>query len=358
MPTTGIVSILFLKFTKTVSDDTNILRSDYPTITRDVYRNLTILLSSTLSSERSLEPTSRILSHGPDNVAEMSVIFDPNEFQRPQHYVTLEGEREAVEAVRRSDKIKSYLTGHDLQAVFLPLSTHTAMKRVQPHNQTSGLACFDMDSTLIDQEVIDLLAGSLGPDVEKKVSDITARAMKGELDFKASLRERCKLLRGVQTTVWRDLEQKVTITRGARQLIEALKQRGWKTAVLSGGFMPLASWLQSQLGLDYAFANNLSVSDDGKTLTGELDPETSIVDAQEKKNLMKSMADAHSIPPECVFAVGDGANDLPMLNAAGLGIAFNAKLEVKKRAPAALDSPSLTDLLFVLGQETFSSPKG
>ncbi|KAF2228836.1 phosphoserine phosphatase serb [Viridothelium virens] len=281
----------------------------------------------------------------------MTVVFDPDEFGLPQHYSTVEGESEALEIVRKSETIKGYLSSHDLQAVFLPLSTHTALKSIQHHEEKTGLACFDMDSTLIEQEVIDLLAGSLGPEVEKQVSGITARAMKGELDFKASLRERCKLLKGVQASIWKDLEQRITIAPGARDLIKALKQKGWKTAVLSGGFTPLALWLKGQLGLDYAYANNLLVSEDGKTLTGELDPETSIVDAQEKKALMHAMADGNNIARDCVLAVGDGANDLLMLNGAGIGIAFNAKPEVKKRAPAALDTSSLTDILFVLGPD-------
>ena len=355
MPTTGIVIVIFLKFGKRAVKDSNLLRSDYATISKDFYKNLNILLSDALPTDRSFEATQKILHHGPNNVAEMSIVFDLNEYGLPGIYSTIDGEREAVELVRTSEKIKGYLAGHNLQAVFLPLSTHIALKSITNGNGKSGLACFDMDSTLIEQEVIDLLAGSLGPEVEKEVSNITARAMKGELNFEASLKERCKLLKGVQATIWKDLEHKVTIAPGAKQLVGTLKERGWKTAVLSGGFTPLALWLKGQLGLDYAFANNLLVSHDGKTLTGELDPDTSIVGAQEKKALMEATALRHGVPRECVIAVGDGANDLPMLNAAGFGLAFNAKPEVKKQAPAALDASSLADILFVLGHEAYTS---
>ena len=351
MPNTGIVATLFLKFTKTSPEDERELRSDYEAITHDVYANMTILLSNVLSAERSLEPTKRILHHGPDDVAEMSIVFTPNGFGLPDRYTELEGEREAVDLVRKSDKMKAYLLAHDLQAVFQPLSTQAAIKSVQNQTGMGGLACFDMDSTLIQQEVIDLLAGSLGPEVEKEVSNITEQAMRGELDFQASLKERCKLLKGVPATIWQDLQQRITITPGAKDLIKALQQDGWKTAVLSGGFTPLALWLKKELDLDHAFANNLLVSEIDHTLTGDLDPGTPVVDAQAKGELMLSTAERYDIPRERILAVGDGANDLIMLNAAGLGLAFNAKEKVKKQAPASLDSSSLKDILFVLGHE-------
>ncbi|KAI9655711.1 MAG: hypothetical protein M1821_005146 [Bathelium mastoideum] len=346
--TTGIASILYLT-SNTAAD----LPSDHKTISDDFYQNMAILLSDSLSAEQLLEPSKKILRHGPEGIAEITLVFGHGVTELPDRYYSLDGEREAVDLVRKSEKIKAYLLDHQVQAVFLPLSTHKALKSVQQHSETSGLACFDMDSTLIEQEVIDLLARSLGPAVEKEVSDITAQAMRGEIDFQVSLTERCKLLRGVPVSIWKDLERQITITPGAVHLIETLKRNGWRTAVLSGGFAPLASWLKSRLGLDHAFANNLLVSDDGSSLTGELDPMTPIVDGEAKKTLMQSTADMHGIPHECILAVGDGANDLLMLSGAGLGLAFNAKPKVKSQAPAALDLPTLSDILFILGHEHF-----
>jgi phosphoserine phosphatase len=207
------------------------------------------------------------------------------------------------------------------------------------------LVVFDMDSTLIQQEVIDEIAARLG--VQDKVSAITERAMNGELDFAASLRERCALLRGVPATVFDDLKAVISLSPGAADLVRAVKKLGCKTAVLSGGFTPLASWLAGQLGLDHVHANHLVVSPDGKTLTGEL--EGAIVDSEKKRELLQSIAQSYNIPLSQVVAVGDGANDLPMLHAAGLGVAFNAKPRVQKLAPARLNSSTMLDLLYLLG---------
>lgn len=207
------------------------------------------------------------------------------------------------------------------------------------------LAVFDMDSTLIQQEVIDEIARKLG--VEREVSAITERAMNGELDFTQSLRARCALLRGVPSTVFEELRNVITQTPGAKDLVRALKRLGFKTAVLSGGFTPLTSWQAQQLGLDYAFANHLVVSPDGKTLTGELEGE--IVNGEKKKELVQQIAEREGIPLDQVIVVGDGANDLPMMGLAGFGLAFNAKPKVQQEAPARLNSTSLLDVLYLLG---------
>ncbi|KAF2842933.1 phosphoserine phosphatase serb [Patellaria atrata CBS 101060] len=207
------------------------------------------------------------------------------------------------------------------------------------------LAIFDMDSTLIQQEVIDEIAKVIG--VEDKVSAITARAMNGELDFTASLRERCGLLKGIPSTVWEDLKPRITLTPGARNLIKSLKRLGYKTAVLSGGFTPLASWLATDLGLDYFFANHLTVSADGQTLTGEV--EGDIVHAEQKRQHVIEIAKKEEILLEQSLVVGDGANDLPMMSVAGLGVAFHAKPKVQVEAPARLNTTSLTDVLYLLG---------
>ncbi|KAE9993397.1 hypothetical protein EG327_005384 [Venturia inaequalis] len=211
--------------------------------------------------------------------------------------------------------------------------------------QNKRLAVFDMDSTLIQQEVIDEIARKIG--VVDQVSSITERAMNGELDFTASLRERCALLKGVPTTVFEEIKQLITLTNGVADLIKALKRLGYKTAVLSGGFTPVTSWQATQLGLDYNFANHLVVSDDGTVLTGEVTGE--IVNAEKKREHVRAIAAKEGILLEQVLCVGDGANDLPMMGVAGLGVAFNAKPKVQLEAPAKLNSSSLLDILYLLG---------
>ena len=208
-----------------------------------------------------------------------------------------------------------------------------------------GLAVFDMDSTLIQQEVIALLAAVAG--VEAQVSQITSRAMNGELDFSASLRERCRLLKGVRADIWESLKPLITITPGARELIRALRRRGVRTAVLSGGFMPLATWIKEELGMDHVRANTLEVSEDGTCFTGEV--LGTIISGDVKRETTEELAKNYGLEPENVMCVGDGANDLPMMNYAGLGVAFNAKPRVQKLAPRALNGESLLDVLSLWG---------
>jgi phosphoserine phosphatase len=207
------------------------------------------------------------------------------------------------------------------------------------------LVVFDMDSTLIEQEVIDLIAASIG--VEAEVSAITARAMNGELDFSDSFKERVKLLKGVEGDIFTKLRSVITPTKGARELIKALKRLGVKTAVLSGGFIPLTQWLADHLGIDYAFANSLESDGTTNKLTGEV--VGSIVNKERKRDLLVEIAQKENVALEQVVAVGDGANDLLMMKAAGLGVAFNAKPVVQMEAEARLNGGSLLDLLHIFG---------
>jgi len=241
-----------------------------------------------------------------------------------------------LETMRRHDAMSRFEREWNVEAVFQADTIHRRYKR---------LAVFDMDSTLIQQEVIDEIASLIG--VEDKVSAITAAAMNGELDFEASLRARCALLKGVPSTVWETLKPRITMNEGVPELIRALKRLGFKTAVLSGGFTPLASWKAEQLGLDYAFANHLVVSEDGKSLTGELTGE--IVHAQRKRQHVLEIAEKEGILLEQAVCVGDGANDLPMMGVAGLGVAFHAKPKVQMQAPARLNSKSMLDILYLFG---------
>lgn len=217
---------------------------------------------------------------------------------------------------------------------------------VQPaEHQRKNLVVFDMDSTLIQNECIDLIAARAN--VEKQVSEITERAMRGELDFSQSLAERVKLLQGIPTTVYEDLVQEISLTPGARELCQGLKANGVKLAVLSGGFQPIVDWIKNELHLDYAFANNLSHSEDGKSLTGSTYGR--VVDGTRKAELLKEIAAKENIDLRDTAAVGDGSNDLPMMAAAGFGVAWHAKPLVQQKAPSRLNSRSLKDALYIFG---------
>ncbi len=205
------------------------------------------------------------------------------------------------------------------------------------------LVCFDMDSTLIQTEVIDELAYRAG--VGEKVSAITESAMRGEIDFNESFIQRVALLKGLDESVMKDIAENLPITEGAERLFKTLKQYGYKTAILSGGFNYFGNYLKNKLGVDYVFANELEIID-GK-LTGKHLNE--IVDGNRKAELLKLLAFKEDIHLEQVIAVGDGSNDLPMLQLAGLGIAFHAKPKVKESAKNAISNIGLDALLYLLG---------
>lgn len=211
------------------------------------------------------------------------------------------------------------------------------------------LVVFDMDSTLITQEVIDLLASTIKdpPDLAVRVADITHRAMLGELEFDSAFRERVKLLTGLSASIFEELRPVLDVTNGVPQLIRALKRLGVKTAVLSGGFLPLTSWLAKELGIDYAHANEVVIDEATGKLTGEV--KGRIVGKERKRELLLEIAEKEGIALEQVVAVGDGANDLLMMEAAGLGVAWNAKPRVQMEADTRLNGESLLDLLHLFG---------
>ena len=211
------------------------------------------------------------------------------------------------------------------------------------------LAVFDMDSTLIEAEVIDELAKAAG--VGDQVAQITERAMAGELDFKASFKERLALLKGLDVGVLDAIGASLRLTEGAEVLFAELKRLGYKTAILSGGFTYFAKQLQAKLGIDYVFANELEVVD-GKVTGVAVEP---IVDAQRKADLLRELAQKEGLSLEQTIAVGDGANDLAMLAIAGLGVAFRAKPLVKKSAKHAISTLGLDGVLYLLGQRDRNS---
>ncbi len=217
------------------------------------------------------------------------------------------------------------------------------LSRASVYRQSKRVVVFDADSTLVAGEVIDELARRAG--VVDRVSEITRRAMAGELDFEAALIERVALLRGLPVWTLRQVEQSLPLTAGAAEVITALKLLGYKVAVISGGFSFFTEHLKRVLGLDYAFGNELEIEDG--MLTGRVVPP--IIGARGKADLLREIARREGVPLSQVVGVGDGANDVPMLQAAGLGVAFRAKEVAKRAADGAIHQNSLFGLLYLLG---------
>ena len=287
------------------------------------------LLIHNAIEERRLTSSHRCLAPDPHKPRVVEVTFSPP--PNPEYL--------PFDLIPKHESIYKFEREWNCEIILQPSNVFRRHKR---------LCVFDMDSTLIQQEVIDEIAAFVG--VKSEVAQITERAMNGELDFAASLKARVALLKGVPADVFERLKPKIVITPGAEELCKCLKSLGFTLAVLSGGFQPLADWLAGQLGLDYAFANHLVSDPETKTLTGELDPTFPIVDSQHKRNLLISLASGKNIPLAQTMAVGDGANDIPMLMTAGLGVAWKAKSRVQMEAPARLNvGESMLDLVYLLG---------
>lgn len=237
--------------------------------------------------------------------------------------------------------------GDALRTRFLDLAHDTgidiAFQADDLYRRHRRLVAFDMDSTLIQTEVIDELARAAG--VGEEVSAITEAAMRGELDFKESLQRRLALLKGLDESVMAGIAERLPLADGAERLLRTLKQLGYKTAIISGGFTYFGEYLQKKLGVDYVFANQLEIRD-GKLTGGVIGD---IVDGEKKAECLTTLAGQEGINLQQVVAVGDGANDLPMLRIAGLGIAFRAKPLVKKNAHHALSSVGLDGILYLIG---------
>ncbi|MDX1773694.1 phosphoserine phosphatase SerB [Oceanihabitans sediminis] len=235
----------------------------------------------------------------------------------------------------------------DLTAKFMQISSDLdvdiAFQEDNIYRRNRRLVCFDMDSTLIQAEVIDKLAELAG--VGEEVKAITEYAMQGEIDFNESFIRRMRLLKGLKEDVLQEVAENLPITKGAKRLIDTLKQYGFKTAILSGGFTYFGNYLQKKLGIDYVYANQLEIKDG--VLTGGYLGE--IVDGNKKAEYLKEIARKEGINISQTIAIGDGANDLPMLNLAGLGIAFHAKPTVKDNAQNSISSFGLDGVLYLLG---------
>lgn len=219
-----------------------------------------------------------------------------------------------------------------------------SFQRDDMYRRMRRLICFDMDSTLIQTECIDELAARAG--VGEQVKAITERAMRGEIDFKESFTQRVALLKGLDADVMQDIAEHMPITEGADRLMSVLKRCGYKIAILSGGFTYFGEYLRHRYGIDYVYANELEIDDDNK-LTGRYVGE--IVDGRRKAELLKLIAQVEQVNLAQTIAVGDGANDLPMISEAGLGIAFHAKPRVKATAQQAISTIGLDGVLYFLG---------
>ena len=219
-----------------------------------------------------------------------------------------------------------------------------SFQRDDMYRRMRRLICFDMDSTLIQTECIDELAERAG--VGDQVKAITESAMRGEIDFKESFTRRVALLKGLDASVMEEIAQNMPITEGVDRLMFVLKHCGYKIAILSGGFTYFGEFLQRKYGIDYVYANELEIGEDGK-LTGRYIGE--IVDGHRKAELLKLIAQVEKVNLAQTIAVGDGANDLPMLSEAGLGIAFHAKPRVVANAKQSINTIGLDGVLYFLG---------
>jgi phosphoserine phosphatase len=234
-----------------------------------------------------------------------------------------------------------------MKAEFMKLSAEQeidiSFQEESMYRRMRRLICFDMDSTLIQTEVIDELAIRAG--VGDQVKAITESAMRGEIDFCESFRQRCALLKGLDVSVMREIAENLPITEGVDRLMRILKKVGFKIAILSGGFTYFGNHLKQKYGIDYVYANELEV-EDGK-LTGRHVGD--IVDGKRKAELLRLIAQVENVDIRQTVAVGDGANDLPMINIAGLGIAFHAKPKVKATAEQSISTIGLDGILYFLG---------
>ena len=235
-----------------------------------------------------------------------------------------------------------------LQQDLMTMGTEAGMdfsfQKDDMYRRMRRLICFDMDSTLIQAECIDELARRHG--VYDQVAAITESAMRGEIDFKESFTKRVALLKGLDVSVMRDIAEHLPITEGTDRLMSVLKTCGYKIAILSGGFTFFGEYLQRKYGIDYVYANQLEVGEDGK-LTGRYIGE--VVDGRRKADLLRLIAQTEKVNIAQTIAVGDGANDLPMLNEAGLGIAFHAKPRVKANARQSISTIGLDGVLYFIG---------
>ncbi len=285
---------------------------------------------------------------GPDRpgiVFNLSKLFEKYKVNIEHIRMTSRGELFAMEMlIDISDLlISSNDFRMEIQAVCEDIGLSSVIQKEDIYNKTKKLIVFDMDSTLITQEIIDEIAIAAGAGEE--VKEITLKAMEGKISYIEAIKQRVKLLEGVNVSVLETIAKNMILTPGAEELINLLKMMGFKIAIISGGFDYFTNILKQKLGIDYVFSNKLIIKD-GK-LTGEL--EEPIIDGKKKGELISWIAELEGISKDEIVAVGDGATDKFMLNESGLGIAFNPKPVLKKFADGVITQKNLIGLLYVLG---------
>jgi len=300
-------------------------------------RYIVSLLSRSITAEQIAKVSEITALHGLniDNISRLS--------GRPSLSLDSQASQACVEfSVRGTAPDRDKLRA-DFLCIASELNVDIAFQEDSLYRRNRRLVVFDMDSTLIEAEVIDELAKEAG--VGEQVAAITEQAMRGEIDFTESFAQRVGLLKGLSEEVLSKVAERIKMTEGAERLISTLKSLGYKTAILSGGFTYFANRLQNNLGIDYVYANELEIKDGQVTgrVTGR------VVDGQRKAELLDELAEKEKIGRQQVIAVGDGANDLPMLSRAGLGVAFRAKPLVKESARHAISNLGLDAVLYLIG---------
>ena len=302
------------------------------------HRYILTIIGRTLAAKQIASATQIITAQGL-NIDSILRLTGRQSILNPQKNV-----KACIEFSLRGTPENRSLMQEQLMKMSADMEIDFSFQRDDMYRRMRRLICFDMDSTLIQTECIDELAERAG--VGNQVREITERAMRGEIDFKESFTERVKLLKGLDAHVMQDIAEKLPITEGADRLMSVLKTCGYKTAILSGGFTYFGEYLQRRYGIDYVYANELEIDENGK-LTGNYVGE--IVDGHRKAELLKLIAQVEKVNLAQTIAVGDGANDLPMISEAGLGIAFHAKPRVAANAKQSINNIGLDGILYFLG---------
>lgn len=290
-------------------------------------------------SARQIEATTKIIAQQGLNIDSILRLSGRMSIKEPQRNV-----RASIEFSLRGNPADCATMQKELMNMSQEMAVDFSFQHDDMYRRMRRLICFDMDSTLIQTECIDELAKRAG--VGDKVSEITARAMRGEIDFKESFKERVALLKGLDASVMKDIAEHMPITEGTDRLMSVLKTCGYKIAILSGGFTYFGEYLQKKFGVDYVYANELEIDENGK-LTGNYLGD--IVDGHRKAELLKLIAQVEKVNLAQTIAVGDGVNDLPMISEAGLGIAFHAKPRVVANAQQSINTMGIDGILYFLG---------